>query len=132
MVQLTVFPTWPKASRFSKLIATSFTSAALPSAANEGPVNSLRSASFCSALAPEPPLHAVQLHITVSSVVNLPHPDEVALPMIRRFAEDARTTDAAAVRADHLTLEGPGRFLGRARRALYHPQCRRNEGQDRL
>jgi hypothetical protein len=60
----------------------------------------------------------------------LPHPDEVALPMIRRFAEDARTTDAAAVRADHLTLEGPGRFLGSARDGLYHPHSHRNNGEN--
>jgi hypothetical protein len=85
-----------------------------------------------SELASEPKLHAVQLHITVSSVDNLPQREELALPMSRRFAEDARTTNAAAVRTDHLTLKGPGRFLGRARRGLYHPQCRRNEGQDRF
>jgi hypothetical protein len=100
-------------------------------------VNSLRSASFCSALAPEseivsnesfldrlaydllrelasePKLHAVQLHITVSSLVDLPQRHELALPMSGRFAEDARTADAATVRADHLSLDGPSRFLGR-------------------
>jgi hypothetical protein len=83
-----------------------------------------------SELAGEPPLHAVQLHLTVSSVVNLPHPDELALPMSRRFAEDARTTDAAAVRADILTLEGPGRFLGGAHDGLYRSHSYRNNGQN--
>src|SRR5262245_39147011 len=50
--------------------------------------------------------------------------------MSRRFAEDARTTDAAAVRADHLSLEGPGRFFSRARHGLHRSHSCRNNGQN--
>jgi hypothetical protein len=101
-VPLAVFPTRPKASRFSNLIATSFTSAGWPIPAKEGPVNSLRSASFCSRasagidiisnetmldrfaynleseLARNPILNAIQLHITVLSVVNFGNREEFA------------------------------------------------------
>src|SRR5208337_4927053 len=52
-VELVVFPTWPKLSRFSNFIAISFTSAGWPIMVKPGPVNSLRIASLCSALAPE-------------------------------------------------------------------------------
>src|ERR1700751_4722123 len=37
---------------------------------------------------------------------------------------------AAAVRANHPTLNRPRGLLGSTRDGLYHPQCCRNEGQD--
>jgi len=81
----------------------------------------------------EPPgypiLHAVQLHITISSVLNLNNREEIAQAVVRQSADDAMAIGAAAVRANHLTFEGPSRFMGRTRRGLYHPQCHRNEGQ---